>query len=158
MKIKCQLIREQWESYKNGASLNFQVIREITNHLTTCPACKEFVYQHSLYPFFKESYGEEVPEPSERFFDNLAKKLDEVKHHTQEISFIGILSQKGWKLVPVMTVLLVLLFGSFAYQYKNISTLATHTPLEEVVLFEDTPLNEYYVLSAITTEELKNEQ
>lgn len=157
MKIQCQLIREQWESRIKDTSFNSQVIRKMVNHIKTCNACRKFVYQHSFYPLLKESYGEEAHEPSERFFDNFAKRLDGIEHQTQEITFAEILLEKGWKLVPAMTILLVLLLGSFAYQYKNISTVVTQIPIEEFILFDDTLLNENHILYAITTEELKDE-
>ena len=158
MKIQCQLIQDQWESYRKGKSLNSQVIREMTNHLTTCPACREFAYQHSFYSLLKASYGGEPSGPSEGFFANLERKLKEVEHYTQPIAFTEILLQKGWKLVPIMTVLIVLLLGSFAYQYENISKVATQAPIEEVILFEDAQLNENHIIYALTTEELKNGQ
>jgi len=159
MKIQCQLIQDQWESYRKGKSPNSKVIREMKNHLTTCPACREFAYKYSLSPLLKESYGEDAPEPSKRFFDNLAKKLDKVEYHTQEITSIEILLQRGWKLVPTMAAILILLTGFLVYHYKNLSTMRTPLPpIEEVILFDDAPLNEYYVLSAITTEVGDNEQ
>ena len=156
MKIPCQHTKEKWEAHKRGLSLNPQELDEITKHLQTCSDCREYIYQHSLYPLLKKSYGEETPEPSEHFFDNLAQKLHELECHTQEATPTEILLQKGWKLVPVMTVLLVLLLGSFVYQYKNISSALSHIPIEEVILFEDTSLNENQILYAIITEELKN--
>lgn len=158
MKIQCQLIREQWESYKKGTSLNSQVINEMVNHLKTCSACREFAYQHSLHMLLKASYEGLSPEPSDNFLYNLEKKLNAAGRQNQWFTLSGILVQKGWKLVPVMTLLLVLLLGSFVYQYKNISTLATPIPIEEVILFENTVLNENHILYTITTEELTNEK
>jgi len=158
MKNLCQFTKEGWEAYNKGTPLTFQEMKEITDHLHTCSACREFAYQHSFYSLLKASYEGDLQEPSERFFAHLEKKLKEIEYYSQPITFIEILLQKGWKLVPVMTVLLVLLLGSFAYQYENISTITTHTPIEEVILFEDTLLNESHIIYAITTEELKNGQ
>ena len=67
MNTLCQLTKEKWEAYKRGLSLDSQEVKEIGKHLQTCNRCREFAYQHSFFPFLKESYREKAPEPSERF-------------------------------------------------------------------------------------------
>lgn len=157
-KIKCQFTKEKWKAYKEGAALNPKEIKEMVSHFKTCSACREFAYQHSFYSLLKESYKGKPPESSGHFLTDLLKKLKEAECQNQQTPTTEILLQKGWKLVPVMTVLLLLLLGSFAYQYKNVFTVVTQTPIEEVILFDDTLLDENHILYAITTEELKNEK
>jgi predicted anti-sigma-YlaC factor YlaD len=157
MKNICQLTKEKWEAYKEGSSLSSQEIKEIVDHLQTCSSCRECAYQQSLPSLLKESYKGNPPEPSEYFLTNLEGKLKEVEHQSKQITFTEIFLQKGWKLVPIMTALLIFLAGSIAYQYNTISIMRTTLPtIEDVILFEDIPLNGHYVLSAITTEELNN--
>jgi hypothetical protein len=64
--------------------------------------------------------------------------------------------EKGWRLVPVMTLLIIFLMGSIGYQYTTLSKLTARSSFEEIVLFEDSSFEESDVLAAIVGGEVSN--
>ena len=156
MKSLCQHTREKWEAYKKGTSLAPREIKEIADHLHTCTACSEFAYGESLSLILKGSYGGDSPEPSECFFTSIERKLREVDQQNQKITFSEVLLQRGWKLAPIMTALVIFLTVSLAYQYDSVSKIETPTSIEDIIFSEDTPLNVNDVLTAIISEGMNN--
>ena len=156
MKGPCQHVREKWEAYKKGISLAPQEIKEIADHLHTCSECSEFAYGESLSSLLKGSYGGDSPEPSEFFFTSIERKLRDVDQQNRKITFSEVLLQRGWKLAPVMTALVIFLTASLAYQYNSVSKMETPTSIEDIIFSEDTPLNVNDVLTAIISEKMNN--
>jgi hypothetical protein len=149
MKDRCKQTREKWEEYKKKGLPDAGDQQKMRAHLETCYACRSFAYGESLSFLLEESYREDPPEPSADFFTNLAGKLETHDTEGYTVSFSEILFEKGWKMVPVMTVLIIFLMGSIGYQYTALSKLAARSSFEEVVLFEDSAFEEGDVLAAI---------
>jgi len=157
MKSPCQHAREKWEAYKKGIALTSREIKEeIEDHLYSCSVCREFAYGESLTPLLKDSHRGVPPEPSECFFTDLERKLKEVDRQNRKITFSEILLQKGWKLAPIMTALIVFLAATLAYQYNSVSNMKYPTSIEDIMFSEDVSLNTNDVLSAIISEGMNN--
>ena len=156
MKNLCKRTREKWKDYKRKGVSDVLDQLEIREHLQTCNSCQAFAQGEGLSFLLEESYKENPPEPSPEFFKNLERKLK--AHDTQEhrASFSEIVLEKGWRLVPVMTVLIIFLMGSIGYQYTALSKLTARSSFEEVILFEDSAFQESDVLTAIVGGELIN--
>lgn len=156
MKNRCKRIREKWKEYKREGlpdALDKQGIRE---HLQTCPSCQAFAQSEGLSFLLEEYYKENPPEPSPDFFTNLERKLKAYDSREHKASFSQIVLEKGWRLVPVMTVLIIFLMGSIGYQYSNLSKMTARSSFEETILFEDSAFEEGDVLSAIVGGEVIN--
>jgi len=157
MKFLCQRIRKQWSVYKEGTSLTPEEAKDMLDHINQCAECREFAYTYAHSSLLKDSYGGSPPPPSEYFFSKLEHNLKDIPHQTQRSTFTDILLQKGWKLVPIMIVLILFLAASVMYQYNNLSQMnPLLTPFDETVIFEDTPLDSNFVLSAVLIEDLSN--
>ncbi len=151
----CHHIEKQLKVHKEVTSLSPEEKKDILDHIKLCSHCRALAYSSAYPSLLKDSYGGNPPGPSEYFFSKLGNSL---KHVTQEMhhnTFADILLQKGWKLVPIMIVLVLFLAGSTFYQYNNLSQInSLLTPLEETVVFKDTPLDSNFVLSAVIMEDL----
>ncbi len=156
MKKLCKQTRENWEMYKRRSLPDAGELQDMRNHLQTCSACQAFAYGESLSFLLEESYKESPPEPSPDFYTNFERKLKTHDLQDQKTSFTEILLEKGWRLVPVMTVLTIFLMGSIGYQYTTLSKLTAQSSFEEVVLFEDSSFEESDVLTAIVGGEVIN--
>jgi hypothetical protein len=156
MKNQCKKTRANWEVYKRGVLPDVGELQDMKKHLQTCPACQAFAHEESLSFLLGESYKEKYPEPSADFFTNLERNLE--THDTQghKGSFSEIVLEKGWRLVPVMTLLIIFLMGSIGYQYTTLSKLTARSSFEEIVLFEDSSFEESDVLAAIVGGEVNN--
>ncbi len=150
METFCHHIENQLKIHKELSSLSPEEKKDILDHIKLCSHCREILYSHAYPSLLKESYGGNPPGPSEYFFSKIENSLKHAPHEMQHNTFADILIQKGWKLVPIMIVLIIFLAGSTLYQYNNLSQInSLHTPFEETVVFEDTSLNINYVLSAV---------
>ena len=156
MKNRCKKTRENWAVYKRGVLPDDGELQDMRSHLQTCSACQAFAYGESLSFLLEESYKDSPPEPSQDFFVRLENKLKIYNVQDQKASFSEILLNKGWRLVPVMTVLIIFLMGSIGYQYKALSELTSRSSFEEVILFEDSAFKENDVLAAIVGGEVIN--
>ena len=149
MKNRCKQAREHWEMYKRGVFPDAEALQDMKKHLKACSACQAFAYGESLSFLLEESYKEGPPEPSPDFFTNLEKNLKTHDLQDHKNSFTEILLEKGWRLVPVMTVLIIFLMGSIGYQYTTLSNLTARSSFEEAILFGDSAFQESDVLAAI---------
>jgi len=146
----CHNIEKKLKVHKEITLLSPEEKKAILDHIKICSHCRELFYLHAYPSLFKDSYGGNPPGPSEYFFLKLDNTLKNAAQEMQHNTFADILIQKGWKFVPVMIVLLLFLGVSTFYQYNNLSQInSLLTPFEETVLFEDTPLNRNFVLSAV---------
>lgn len=156
MKNRCNRIREKWKEYKKKGLPDALDQQEIREHLQTCPSCQAFAQGEGLSFLLEESYKENPPEPSPDFFKNLERKLKARDVQAHKASFSQIVLEKGWRLVPVMTVLIILLMGSIGYQYSTLSQLTDPSSFEEQILFGDSVFEEGDVLNAIVGGEVIN--
>ena len=156
MKNLCNHTREKWKEYKRKGFPDVMDQREIREHLQTCPSCQAFVQGEGLSFLLEASYKENPPEPSPEFFTNLERKLKAHDVQEHQASFSQIVLEKGWRLVPVMTVLIIFLMGSIGYQYSTLSKLTARSSFAETILFEDSVFEEGDVLSAIVGGEVIN--
>jgi hypothetical protein len=156
MKNLCKRTREKWKEYTRKGLPDVLDQREIREHLQTCNSCQEFTQSEGLSLLLEESFKENPLEPSPDFFTNLEKKLKAYDIKGHRAGFSQIVLEKGWRLVPVMTVLIIFLMGSIGYQYSTLSKTAARSSFEETVLFEDSAFEEGDVLSAIVGGEVIN--
>ena len=156
MQNRCKRTREKWKEYKRKGLPDALDQQEIREHLQTCLSCQAFAHGEGLSFLLEESFKENPPEPSPDFFTNLERKLK--AHDAQEYraSFSQIVLEKGWRLVPVMTVLIFFLVGSIGYQYSTLSKMTARSSFEETILFGDSAFEEGDVLSAIVGGEVSN--
>jgi len=156
MKNLCKLSREKWEAFKKGTLPTAQEEQELAEHLRTCSACREFSHGESLSFLLQEASRERPPDPSPDFFAHLERKLVIRDIQGKESSFTEIVLAKGWKLVPAMAAIIIVLISTLAYQYTSLSQLAVQSSLEERILFEDAALEENDILAAIVGGEVSN--
>ncbi len=156
MKNLCKRTREKWKEYNKKGLPDTLDQQEMREHLQTCPSCQAFAQGEGLSFLLEESYQENPPGPSPDFFTNLERKLK--AHDTQKhrASFSAIVLEKGWRLVPVMTVLIILLMGFIGYQYSILSISTDRSSFEEIIVFGDSGVEEGDVLSAIVGGEVIN--
>jgi predicted anti-sigma-YlaC factor YlaD len=156
MKNLCKLSREKWEAFKKGTLPTAQEEQELAEHLRTCSACREFSHGESLSFLLQEASRERPPDPSPDFFAHLERKLATRDAQGKKNSFTEIVLARGWKLVPAMAAIIIVLISSIAYQYTSLSQLAVQSSLEERILFEDAALEENDILAAIVGGEVSN--
>ena len=156
MKNRCKRTREKWDLYKNETLPDIREQQAIREHLQTCSACQAFAYGESLSFFLEEPYRESPPEPSPDFFAHLERRLKTHDFQDQRASFTEIVLARGWKLVPAMAAMIIILISSIAYQYTSLSQLTVQSSLEERILFEDAALEENDILAAIVGGEVSN--
>jgi hypothetical protein len=156
MKDLCKQTREKWKEYKRNGLPSVLDQQKMREHLQTCHSCHAFAQGEGLSFLLKESYKENPPEPSHEFFTNLERKLKAYDAQEHKADFSRILMEKGWRLVPVMTVLIIFLMGSIGYQYSTLSQMTARSSFEETILFEDSGFEEGDVLSAIVGGEVIN--
>jgi hypothetical protein len=156
MKNRCKQTREKWKEYQEKGLFDIGDQQEIGDHLQTCPSCQAFAQSEGLSFLLEESYKEDPPEPSPEFFTNLERKLKAYDTREHKASFSQIVLEKGWKLVPVMTVSIIFLMGSIGYQSSTLSKMTARSSFEETILFEDSAFEEGDVLSAIVGGEVIN--
>jgi hypothetical protein len=156
MKNRCKRTREKWELYKKETLPDVGEQQAIREHLQTCSACQAFAYGESLSFFLEEPYRENPPEPSPDFFAHLERRLKTHDLQDQQASFTEIVLVRGWKLVPAMAAIAIVLISSIAYQYTLLSPLTVQSSLEERILFGDAALEENDILAAIVGGEVSN--
>jgi predicted anti-sigma-YlaC factor YlaD len=156
MKNLCKLTREKWEAFRKGTLPTPQEEKKIAEHLRNCSACREFSHGESLSFLIQEASREMPPDPSPDFFTHLERKLATHSVQGQKSSFTEIVLARGWKLVPVMTAIVIVLISTLAYQYTSLSQRTVQSSLEERILFEDAVLEENEILAAIVGGEVRN--
>ena len=156
MKDLCKRTKEKWEDYKNGTLPTVQEEQEISEHLRNCSVCREFSYGKSLSFLLQEASRERPPDPSPDFFTHITSKLATRDAQAQKNGFAEIVLAKGWKLVPVMTAIIIVLISSIAYQYTSLLPQSVESSLEERILFGDAVLEENDILAAIVGGEISN--
>ncbi len=156
MKNLCKETREKWKEYRRKSLPDVLDQLEIREHLQTCPSCQAFAQSKGLSFLLEEAYKENPPEPSPEFFTNLERKLKSYDTRAHRVSFSQIVLEKGWRLVPVMTILIIFLMGSIGYHYSTMSKMTARSSFEETILFEDSAFEEGDVLSAIVGGEVIN--
>jgi predicted anti-sigma-YlaC factor YlaD len=156
MKNRCKRTREKWKECKRKGLPDVLDQLEMREHLQTCNSCQAYTQSEGLSLLLEESYKENPPEPSPDFFTNLERKLKAYDTQDHRASISQIVLEKGWRLVPVMTILIIFLMGSIGYQYSTLSKLTARSSFEETILFEDSGFEEGDVLSAIVGWEVIN--
>ena len=156
MKKLCTYTRKKWETLKEGTLPTAQEEKEIAEHLRNCSACREFSQGKSLSFLLHEVSCERPPDPSADFFAHLERKLATRDVEDTKTSFTEIVPASGWRLVPAMAVIIIVLISTLAYQYTSLSKLTPQSSLEERILFEDAVLEEHDILAAIVGGEMRN--
>lgn len=156
MNQRCKYTREKGEACRQAILPAVQDDKELAEHLRTCSACREFFHGERLSFLLREVSREKPPDPSPDFFARLARKLAARTIRGNAGSFAEMVLAGGWKLVPVMTAMSIVLISSLAYQYASLSQLTGQSSLEERILFEDAGLEENDILAAIVGGELSN--
>lgn len=128
------------------------------DHFHSCSACREFAYGESLTHLLtlQRSHEGDQPQLSNRFFADLKRKLQLVDHQERTIPFFETLAQKGWKLAPLMTALIIFLAATLAYQYNTLFSMNMSTSFDDILFSQDVFLTQNDVLSAILSEETDN--
>ena len=156
MKNPCKRSREKWEAFKKGTLPTVQEEKELAEHLRTCSSCREFIQGESLSFLLQEASRESPPDPSPEFFAHLERKLATRDVQDKKNSFAEIVLARGWKLVPAMAAIIIVLISSLAFQYTSLSQLVVESSLEERIIFEDAALEENDILAAIVGGEVGN--
>jgi hypothetical protein len=154
MSKPCKSTREKWPADQKGGPVDPQEIENLREHLTGCAACREFAYQNKFFLLLKQAGRQEAPEPSAAFYAGLNQKLAEIEALNGKSLLAELITRAGLKLVPALSVALLFLAGFAGYCYKDTAFTGTAYAVDEVILFDDSPVSTEWVLSAVIMDEV----
>ncbi len=154
MSNPCKTTREKWRAYQEGGPADKQETENLRKHLKGCAACREFAYEKNFFLLLKQAGRQAAPEPPAAFYAGLNQKLAEIENLNGKNLLAELIARAGLKLVPALSVALLFLAGFAGYCYKDTAFTGTASAVDEVILFDDSPVSTEWVLSAVIMDEV----